>query len=583
MSGEDGAVAQGWLESRACYLACALTSGMVGLMYAFPMFTSKFQDAGFDRSQIILAGVCIQLGFGLVSFPFGHFYSSSFLNLSTVGMDRAITALSSSIIAGGLLLMIVILSSMQDESGSTSTGSSSNWSGPGISGGDALTFAFTVWGSGLGLSQYHSLSIVNFIFASDRSQRRMGVASMGFSAALGAVFYTLLYHNFFDEFSLTANIGLLLAAYIVLAAFRIKYMVRGRFEAVPVLDLPSILPSDSSRSSTYPQGEYLDQSEPPTIAAPEISDTDGRLRDMATGSDGIHSSTDVSEEQGPDSAPSLSSANPDLSSRNHLNGSQDASGLDTSVYSGISTHPPGPTIQDYIFNRIVWLTFISTMFGFGVGVTFLNSIGTLAYTLVEDKDDAEVDTVIFRCTLAFLSMVVFSRLVVTFVYAQLNWAYVIAIWNVFLFTGVIMYVAKPSLGNAYLSASLVGFGYGGLCSSPTVLVTSNFPGHVSSYSMNLALTATVMRVGPFLVGYLETIIYETSVLSELNDADMSSFFYFACGSMISTVSSLLLGREIAKETASERLQQRQTVELQQTRTSLQQIPHSSTPLPMHVA
>lgn len=521
---------QGWAKSRACYVTCATTSATNGIMYAFPMLTPKLLNAGLSSSEVVIAGVLIQLGFGLVAFPFGHVYSNSVFSLGPAAMDRAMNILACSLMIVCLLIMIAATARAEE------TGDAVN--------AQLLSFAFMMMGCALGLSQFHSLSLVNFIFAADKAQRRMAVASMAFALGIGAVIYTLIYHYALIYLSLMYNFVVLLGGYLVLTGFRIKYMVRGRFEEPPSLELPqlpSILRSGSTSSassttsrlsSVFPGDSLANQShQAHTVSA-------------AAATASAHS---------PAESISTSFAY-DESNSGDSSGREEHNTEGYNVNSSTRSRPivasaqRAPTFHDYVSSRIVWLTSVSTFFGFGVGSTYLSSLGNLAGTLVEGE--VQVELVTYYLTLAFLCFIILSRLITTIIYAHLNWPYVMTVWNVLLFVGILVYTAKPTLIGAYMSASLVGLGFGGLSSSPAVICTSNFPGSIAYYGMNLAVTTTVMRVGPFLIGYLETVIYEKSSLAGFNDEDFenfSTFIYFLCGSFVSTACSFLLGREIQKD------------------------------------
>lgn len=493
---------------------------MNGIMYAFPMLTSKLQDAGFDSSQVVIAGVLIQLGYGLVSYPFGRFYSSSRLQLSSAAKDRVVSAFACSLVLVSFIIMIGTVAP-------TEASSERKVNGP------VLSFAFLVWGSGLGLSTFHSLSLVNFIFAADKSQRRMGVASMTFALGVGSVLYTLLYHYLLTKLSLMYNFVALFAAYAILTATRLVYMVRGRFEAVPMIEMPEVptlMRTMSSNAVVRPhvreEGEVGARMHPLRVSTKDSFQSKEALDLTATPPS--HPSAMTAQEQA--TVPSGSSA----------------STISQGQGEARAVASQAPTLYDYLYSRVVWLTSVSIFFGYGVGSAYLSSLGNLA----SDLNEEEAETVTYYLTLAFLCLIILSRLITTVIYAHMNWPHVLTLWNITLFAGVVVYLSKPTLLGAYLSSALVGLGYGGISSVPAVIATTNFPGASAYYSINLSVVAMVMSLGPFLIGYTETVIYAKSSLAGFHAdgaENFGSFIYFLCASCVSTISSYFLGREINKE------------------------------------
>mmetsp|Transcript_22785 Transcript_22785/g.44773 ORF Transcript_22785/g.44773 Transcript_22785/m.44773 type:complete len:600 (+) Transcript_22785:213-2012(+) len=513
----------GWLESRACFAVCGMTMFVNGIMYAFPMLTPKLLAEGVSSSQIVLAGVMIQLGYNSVCYPFGLIYPSNLCNLSPLGMDRACNAFALSLVIISTLLMVGLAHEAEVHNTDIN--------------GKVLCFAFLLWGSGLGLSSFHSLSLINFIFAADKRQRRMGVASMTFSLGIGAVVYTLMYHYVFSLTTLTYNFVILLGLYAILGGFRFKYMARGRFESVPVLELPVELPELSSVIPTSGSGAVVLPNDVSTTPQQQRQEQEQRL----TQNEGGITSIELAERR---SSSIMDVAMPVTTTA-----------MQTPVQPLPTTPPPNanisstpPKFKDYVTSPIVWYTVVSTFFGFGVGSTYLSSLGNLAATLV--STDEAADTVTYNLTLCFLCFVILARLITTIIYAHMNWPYVMALWNLLVFVGVLVYMTTPNLLGAYFSAAVVGFGFGGVSSVPAVIATTNFPGSIAYYGLNLSVAASVMAIGPFLIGYMETIIHEKSSLAGFRDRDfdyMSSFVYFLCGSFVSTACSVLLGYEIHKD------------------------------------
>ncbi|GBG30970.1 Hypothetical Protein FCC1311_071912 [Hondaea fermentalgiana] len=480
---------RGWLESRACYLACALSMFANGTMNAFPVFSTKLLAAGLDTSQIVITGVIIQMGYGLSSILFAAFYARTYTRLSLAGVDRAANIFACSLVLGSLALLIGLLANAE------AVGEPVN--------GAALSFLFLVWGSGLGLSAFHSLSLVNFIFVANKAQRRMAIASMTFSLGIGSVVYTLLYQFVLNSISLINNMVVLLVSYVLITGFRLVYMQRGRFEAVPVLsELPALVPADEEGRGSAESTTTL-----------ELGDLGSNSAEShhqgAHGDDLLHST-----------------ASPPASDQ--------------------IVAEAAPTVWSYLQSRIVWLLSVSTFFGFGVGATFLSSVGSLAASL--EESEAEIDALTFSLTLSLLCMMLVARLATTIVYAHLNWPYVLAVWNVALFVGILVFTASPTMAGAYASACLVGLGFGGISSVPAVVATSNFPGSAQYYSVNVAVTAILMSLGPFIIGYMQTVIEEKSrIRLGSGFENLNTFIYFLVGSFFSTVCAVMLGYEIRKD------------------------------------
>ncbi|GBG30969.1 Hypothetical Protein FCC1311_071902 [Hondaea fermentalgiana] len=454
-------------------------------MYAFPVLSTKLLAAGLDNSQIVITGVLIQVGYNLSSILFAAFYVRTYTRISLAGVDRAANIFACSLILGSLAMLIGLLASAE------AAGEPVN--------GPAVSLLFLAWGVGLGLSAFHSLSLVNFIFVADKAQRRMGVASMTASLGIGSVVYTLLYQFALNYISLIHNMIVLLTSYVLLTGFRLVYMERGRFEAVPVLnEIPALLPTDDEESRGVVLGDNELEIEDLTLS--EVSSA----RDARADRPGTL----------PVSSPVVAET--------------------------------APTMWSYVQSRIVWLMSVSTFFGYGVGATFLSSIGSMAASLV--GGGAEVDALTFHLTLSLLCMMLVARLATTVVYAHLNWPYVLAVWNVLLFVGILVFTANPTLTGAYASACLVGLGFGGTSSVPSVVATSNFPGSVQYYSVNIAVASTMMSLGPFIIGYMQTVIEEKSrIRLGAGFENLNTFIYFLAGSFFSTVCASMLGYEIRKE------------------------------------
>lgn len=460
---------------------------MNGIQYAFPMLTPKLQLAGFNSAQVVITGVLIQLGYGLISYPFGRFYSSTALNLSPAWMDRVVNAFACFLVLTSIAIMIGVVAPTDLHEDVT------------VNGG-ALSFAFFLWGAGLGISSFHSLSLVSYIFATNKSRRRMAVASMAFAIGVGSVGYTLLFHYVFTRLSLTYNFVILIGAYAVLTALRLMYMERGRFD--PLSD---------------------DDKEAPMLSSPSNASSQSEVQ---------AGSVVLPREESPDPA---------------VTSSPDSSSTPASVTAPTATSL-APKLMDYLKSKVVWLTSISTFFGFGVGSAYLSSLGNLATSLVDGAD--AIDDVTYNLTLSFLCLVILARLTTTIIYAYLNWPHVMTLWNATLFLGIIVYLSAPTLVGAYCSAALVGLGFGGVSSAPSVIASTNFPGSVAYYSINLSVAVTVMSFGPTLIGSIETVVYEKSSLAGFNDDDfeyLASFIYFLCASFVSTAASVFLGLQIRKD------------------------------------
>ncbi|GBG30971.1 Hypothetical Protein FCC1311_071922 [Hondaea fermentalgiana] len=464
----------------ACYLTCALAMFANGTNFAYPVLSTKLLAAGLDTSQIVITGVLIQMGYGLSSILFAAFYSRTYKRVSLAGVDRASNILACSLV----LISLAILSGLLTHAEA---------SGEPVSG-PIVSLLFMIWGTGLGLTAFHSLSLVNFIFAANKAQRRVGVASMTASLGIGSVVYTLLYQFVLNYISLVDNITVLLVTYGVITAFRLIFMQRGHFQPVG---------SDGAS-----HGGVVS-----VAKDTQTRETNERLSNLVRDVDAHTAMTAV-----PVSIP-------------------------------VEAAETAPTMWSYLKSRIVWYLSIASFFGFGVGGTYLSSVGSLAASLVDGE--AEIDALTFRLTLALLCLVLVGRLVTTFVYAHANWPYMLAVWTASQFVGNLVFTASPTLAGAYASACLVGLGFGGISSVPPVVATSNFPGSVQYYSVNVAVASILMSVGPFIIGYVQTVLEEQPRIRLGGDFEnANTFVYFLACSFVSAFCAGMLGNEIRKENSA---------------------------------
>jgi len=487
------------------------------------MLTPKLQAAGLESSDVVIAGVMLQLGYGLISYPFAKFYMSNFRNLSPSEMDRLVSVISAIIVCAGLGLLIgtVVHADNADETVSM----------------PLVCIGFLLWSAGLGISFYQSMTITNYLFASDKAKRRKATAFQSFSLGIGSCLFVVLFYYGMTPLTLTNNYIVILGIYIACAAFRIKYMVRDRFEEIPSLELPVpdipvpsmvpgsiVLPSEGIKSTSQQQNQYQED-----LGSNLLHDTQA----------GAAGSTSIDLHQN-----SLGGTLEDFSSESHA---RVGSSIAPEIPSRSSTPPPAyaterrPTRKEYWTSPVVWLTSVSAFFAYGIGSIFLNSLGNLAGDLV---DDDMADAVTFDLTMTFLALIILSRLVSTIIYAHFNWPHVNTLWNALLFAGIVIYVAWPTLPGAYLACCFVGFGFGGIVSCMAVISTANFPGGVADGSVNLSIAFTVTSPGPFLLGLIETAIYEKSSLTDFNVDEIKSkgtYIYFLCATLFSTACSVALG------------------------------------------
>eukprot|EP00512_Aurantiochytrium_limacinum_P005664 CAMPEP_0171513348 /NCGR_PEP_ID=MMETSP0959-20130129/2167_1 /TAXON_ID=87120 /ORGANISM="Aurantiochytrium limacinum, Strain ATCCMYA-1381" /LENGTH=439 /DNA_ID=CAMNT_0012051409 /DNA_START=170 /DNA_END=1487 /DNA_ORIENTATION=- len=387
------------------------------------------------------------------------------------------------------------------------------------------------------------MTIVNFLFASDKALRRKAVAFMTFAVGIGSCSFVILFYYAMTPLSLVNNYVTILCIFLLFSVLRVKYMVRDRFEEIPTLRIPG--PSMIPGSLVLPSLDTtLRESEEPSASSSSLATS--RHQDLEIpGSDGTNELAlrDIHSPMPNAEGNQLRLVHNDDS---HLRISSGIIAPATSDQQSPVFVEHRPTRKEYLESPVVWLTAISAFFAFGIGSIFLNSLGNLAQALV--NADEEADKLTFNLTMTFLAMIILARLVGTIIYAHWNWPHVNTMWNAMLFGGLVIYVAYPSLAGAYLSSAFIGLDLEvGIVSCMAVISTVSFPGGVLDGSMNLAIAYTVTSPGPFILGLIQTVIYEKSSLSSFDVVEIkstSTYIYFLSATLFSTICSIALGIQL---------------------------------------
>lgn len=507
-------IGKGSWESHACYLACTLTCMFNGFVYAFPILTPKFLKAGFDSSGVVMVGVMLLLGYGIISYPFARFYMGNFMNLSPFTLDRLVSVVSTLVVSLSLCFLMGLVRYAEYHNESLSL---------------PLTCLGYFWFSlGLGVSFYQSTTIASYLFAKDKALRRKAISIMSIGLGVGSCLFTALFYYTLPYFTLADDYVVVFAISILNSTFRIRYMVRDRFDEIPTLQIPQ-------------QFVVSGSSVLPSISPPRRSSADAPAEVGAS-----------IEESTPGRWPQLSSSElvRDQESETSSNVSLDLDPSNTNLRA--FTPPPvhmtsrRPTHRDYLTSPLVWLTSVSVFFAYGTGGVFLYSLGDLAKELVEAD---QVDQTTFYLVLTFLAFIITARIAVIVIYAHYNWPHINTLWNMMLFGGLIFYVCYPSLAGAYGASALVGFGFGGIVSCTAIISTANFPGGVADGSINLAFAFTLVSMAPFLLALVQTSVYKKLPLTDwrISDVTRSSTFIYLFGvTLLGIASSVALGIHLKK-------------------------------------
>jgi len=531
---DPSVIVRGAFESHACYLACILTCAFNGIIYAFPIFTPKLQEAGLQGTDIVMVGVMLQLGYAVISYPFAKFYNGNVLNLSPFALDRFVSAACTLLVCIAFCVLISGLIYSDQHHVPLS-----------------LTLTCTghfLWSIGMGVSFFQSTTIVNFLFARDKGLRRKAVSIMSVGKAIASCLFAAMLYCTLPSFSLVNVYVVLFAIYILISTVRIRYMVRDRFDEIPTLHIPGeSIVSDSlalaTSASSSSAAVVMDNS--------ELEERDRLTDDAEDVSSGVIVNNDL-EGNTLDYSPQQSRP---IELERETNDDEDEtslSGTAQALDQLIRTISRRPTRLDYLKDPVVWLTTVSGFFAFGIGAIYLYSLGNLAEEIV---DAYSVSQTTFSLTMTFLGLVLFARVLVFIIYAHFKWAHINTIWNVFLFAGLIIYVAYPTLTGAYVATGLVGFGFGGIMTCTSVISTTSFPGGVADSAINLAVAFSLMNLGPFVLLLLMTVIYAKSPLTNFNEAEIksiSTYIYFLSVTFFSTACSAALGVYLNKSFKLER-------------------------------
>lgn len=310
-------------DQHASYIACALTCAYNGIVYAFPMLTTKLQGAGLSSSNVVIAGVMLQLGYGLISYPFAKFYTRRFFNLGLAATDRLISIVSAIIVCIGLAMLL----------GAASVSASTN---------EPISMALVCigclcWSSGMGISFYQGMTIANITFAKNKALRRKAVAFLSFSIGIGSCFFVALFYYAMTPLTLLDNVVVIWAIYAGCAVFRIIFMVRK--------EVPQAIPASQA----------VKDSEPVHGSVPKVGLSDKKDPE----------NTNISDTE----ARAGSSIAPEVI-----------------VPQEIPPEERRATRKDYFTSPIVWLLSVSAVLAYGIGSIFLNSLGNLAGYFVDDED-----------------------------------------------------------------------------------------------------------------------------------------------------------------------------------------------------
>lgn len=491
-------------DRAATYFGCVITCTYNGIAYAFPMLTTKFQDLGLSSSNVVVAGVLIQLGFGLISYPFAAFYTSGFMNLGPLAMDRLVNVASTIIVCIGLG-MLTRASAQAEKNGEPISVA-------------LVCIGCLLWSSGLGISFYQSLTIANEIFADRAATRRQAVAFLSFSVGLGSLFFVVLFYYAINPLSLLDNFGVIWGIFAFCAFYRMIYMVRRRAPEPALKVVEPSLPDTEVGKRTFENNDIGSSTHDEDQA-----DADPKL---------VKSKAEAKE------------ADPRYS--NVVDG--EVGDDDTSDTDSGNTQRR-VTFYEYFTSPIVWLLSVSAFLSYGVGAIFLNSLGTLAGYFEEDED--QIDKLTFQFTVTLLCAIILSRFSTTVIYTYVNWSHLNSMWNFILLTGLIIYIAYPVVAGAFIGTALVGLGFGGVLSCLAVLATTSFPGGVIDGSMNLAIGFSVSSLGPILLSLIAIAIYKHS---PLNDEDVveikspSTYIYFLSLVAFAFVCSVALGFILKRST-----------------------------------
>ncbi|GBG30968.1 Hypothetical Protein FCC1311_071892 [Hondaea fermentalgiana] len=484
------------IRALAAYCACTMTCAYNGVVYAFPMLSVKLKAQGLSSDNVVIAGLMLQLGYGLVSYPFARFYMNKRLlgKYSPAQMDRIASIISAAmtLVASGIMIGAAAHASENDVPLSM----------------PLFCIGFALWSAGLGVSFYQSMTIANYIFARDKALRRKAVAFNAFALGVGSLLWVVLFYYAMSKISLVNTLVTMTVMYAAAALFRIKYMVRGRFVTMPP-----------------------EPSDPAPVRAPATAGV--VVHDAST----VVEMTSISGSVGANGA-SIAEDEPEKLS------TVLPPPRPEEIPKVVAT--PRPRRIDYWSSPVVWFTSVSGFFAYGIGSVALNSLGNTAALFVPED---EVDATTFSLSITFLVWIIMSRIVTTLIYAHLNWPHVNTMWNLLLFVGMVVYTAYPTLPGAYLMACLVGFGFGGIISTLAVISTSSFPGGIADNSMNLSIAFTITSFGPFLMGLIKNAIFAKATESGLNTenfSNLSTYIFFVSTTFFSTACSMALGYHLKK-------------------------------------
>eukprot|EP01084_Bolivina_argentea_P252861 424579_1 len=190
-----------------------LTNICNGLLYTYPNYSKDIEHTlGLSQSQIVIVGVASHLGIGIVQFPLGYLYRSSWLTEKGLKfVDRFVITITITLLIVSTLGIYLF----------ARFGSPSNATTNFV----ALTILFILFGSGVGGSFGHSCWCNNYNFQKSKYKKTV-IVTMSFTFGFGAFLFSLLYPYTFNKLSLADIFLIHFVLYASIGVFRVIILVR---------------------------------------------------------------------------------------------------------------------------------------------------------------------------------------------------------------------------------------------------------------------------------------------------------------------------------------------------------------------